>query len=358
MSTYPRLPFRPIPLTLTLRKPIHPPPISIISPPVTFPISSPSSSLFSSSNNKMSLSSLLSPLPMLTTLPNPPSSPFSLSSTLPPTPSLSPCPPPRQFRGAGEHCDQGKQENKKQFQRYEQRLYVPQMVQEKKATAVMPVMNAFQNGGGGGSVKRRRPNQSIITPFKPPASPRFLVLSKKKKHSAAVVTAAVLAAEALTVSQEKEEEIDLEALTYYPPVYTPIKGTKTERGGGGGFELGYGSSKLERRRKKPKSQKRKRDRTQPEHPTLQQKHQVQRALYSDRNFPNKSYRALSQDNGQCTTNKNFSACDDPPNSNDNSQGYFSTPNSTATVLTIRPRSYNGGLPMPLKKRFMVKNSVL
>lgn len=362
MSTYPRLPFRPVPLTLALRKPTHPPPISITHSPLHFPSSSSSffSSCFSSSNNKMSLSSLLSPVPVLTALPNSPSSSSSASSTLPPTPTLSPCPPPRQFQGSRDHCVQGIREKERlPRQRYGQRAYVPHMVQQKKTAAEMPFKIAFQNdknsGGGGKCFRRRSTKQSIITPFKPPISPRFSVISKNKKRPATVITAAAAVGTALALQSKGEDDIDLEALTYYPPVHVSGKEAET----GGGLERGY-SAKRERRRTKLNPKKKRRDRHRPEQPKPppEPHHSLQRATHSDQNAPNKSHSALSRDSGQCIIKTDFSACDNQANSNNNRQGYFSRPNSAAPVATRRPRSSADGLPMPLKKRFMMKNSLI
>lgn len=351
MSTYPRLPFRPVPLILTLRKPIQPPPIPIVRSPQPFPF--PSSSSFSSSNNKMSVSSLLSPLPVLTPLPN---SPLSSSSTLPPTPSLSPCPPPRQFRDDGEHWQQGARETVRQRQhqrqRHGQRPYAPQMVQQK--TVSMPFKERLQTSGG--SLRKRRIKQSIITPFKPPISPRSSV--SNKKPSAAVVTAAAAAATvaAATELPLEEHRIDLEALTYYPPVYA--SGKETETGGrGGGLDFEY-RSKTERGRTKLKLHKKKRGPNH--HEPRKQQQQQQRALHSHPDERNKSQSALRHDNGHGPGKRNFYSTSYEVNSNNNNKergSLLSRPNS-AVLPTGRPRSSNDGLPMPLKKRFMMKETLL
>lgn len=354
MSTYPRLPFRPVPLTLALRKPTHPPPISIVRSSIRSSPSPSSTRFRSPSNDKMALSSLLSPHPVSTPLPNSPLSSSSSTSTFIRAPSLSPCPPPRQF------CD-GTQLWKKatkqtelhsQQQRQRKRPYISQMVQQKKP---VPIRLNIELQSTGEILRKSRPKKSIITTFKPPISPKCYV--SKKTQSVAVVKAATgtvaAAAAALALSQE-EEDRDLEALTYYPPVYASAEeaGSERRKRRGGGTQLDHGSQP-ERRRTELKLQIKKRDRT---HRHERRRQQLQKALHSVADGANKSHSALSRDNGHGIRKINFSASDNQVNSNTR-DGYLSIPNS-ATMPTGSPRGSSNGLPMPLKKRFMMKGSLL
>lgn len=196
MSSYPRLPFRPVQLTLFLEKPSPPSPVSINC-----------SNFLAFSSNKMSLSSLLSP-PFYVLHPRPSSTKISIAlSAEPPRPSQSPCPPPRQRLGHDLH---GREP-------WPERNYVQQWLLRKLPKQMKPyTFDATKhNSGNCNTMTKRRPNYT--TALKPTSTPpQSTTISKKSPPNTKKTTT------------QLQTEIDPEALTYYPPVLsTPRDGVKT-----------------------------------------------------------------------------------------------------------------------------------
>lgn len=215
MSTYPRLPFRPVELTLSLRKPTHPSPAPMNHPDIS-----------TTSSNKMSLSSLLS-------TPSPALHPFTpcmttttASSAVPPLPSLSPCPPPRQQRGHDLRENWGREQEREYFQAW------PYQQMSKQKTPHMFTGLLYKSGSDANTVKTRR---SKFPQYLGSTTSRLLTIATAKPTSLTPRSASIskknqTKANTKTNSTSDQIEIDLDALTYYPPMRSTPRGVAKEGG--------------------------------------------------------------------------------------------------------------------------------